>query len=94
MTTEDRVFQRDSALQFPCRFPIKAMGRQSDDFERVVSDIIFAHARLVHGERLKIQPSRAGNYISITAVIEAESQSQLDTIYQSLTDCELVLVAL
>jgi putative lipoic acid-binding regulatory protein len=90
MTSE----QRTSALEFPCRFPIKAMGRQSAEFERVVSEIIFAHARLTNGESLSIRPSTAGNYVSITAVIEAESQSQLDTIYQSLTDCELVLVAL
>jgi len=83
-----------SLLEFPCRFPIKAMGRRSAEFERAVSEIIFAHARLMDGERLKIVPSKAGNYISITAVIEAESQSQLDTIYQSLTDCELVLTAL
>lgn len=90
MTSEERI----SVLEFPCRFPIKAMGRQSAEFERVVSEIIFAHARLVRGESVKIRPSTAGNYISITAVIEAESQNQLDTIYRSLTECELVLAAL
>jgi len=90
MTTENT----DSLLIFPCPFPIKAMGRRSAEFENAVSEIIFAHARLVEGERLKFVPSRAGNYMSITAVIEAESQSQLDTIYRSLTDCELVLTAL
>jgi len=94
MTTDDQVIQRDSLLEFPCRFPIKVMGRHSAEFERVVSDIIFAHAQLMTGERLRSVPSKAGNYVSITAVIEAESRSQLDTIYQSLTDCELVLVAL
>ena len=81
-------------LEFPCRFPIKAMGRHSSEFERTVSEIIFAHARLVDGENLRLTPSKAGNFISVTAVIEAESQHQLDTIYQSLTDCELVLMAL
>ena len=86
--------EQASPLEFPCRFPIKAMGRRSEEFERAVGDIIFAHARLVAGERLRVTPSRAGNYLSITAVIQAESRNQLDTIYQSLTDCELVLVAL
>ena len=90
MKSEDRV----SLLEFPCRFPIKAMGRQSAEFERIVSDIIFAHAQLMSGESLKVTPSKAGNFISVTAVIEAESQQQLDAIYQSLTDCELVLMAL
>jgi len=70
------------------------MGRRSPEFERAVSEIIFAHARLDRGETLRMTPSKAGNYLSITAVIEAESQDQLDTIYRSLTACELVLVAL
>ena len=83
-----------SLLQFPCPFPIKAMGRKSEDFERVVSEIIFSHARLVVGELLKVTPSRAGNYVSVTAVIQAESQEQLDNIYRQLTACEQVLMAL
>lgn len=83
-----------SALEFPCRFPIKAMGRRSADFERVVSEIVFAHATLYEGEELRVTPSRAGNFVSVTAVIEAHSREQLDAIYQALTDCELVLMAL
>ena len=83
-----------SLLEFPCRFPIKAMGRSSDDFERIISDIIFRHARLMQGEPVRLSPSSAGTFVSLTAVIEAESQQQLDAIYQDLTDCELVLMAL
>ena len=83
-----------SLLQFPCPFPIKAMGRNSDDFENVVREIILSRADLVAGEQVKLTPSKAGNFISVTAVIEAQSQSQLDAIYQALTDCEQVLMAL
>jgi putative lipoic acid-binding regulatory protein len=81
-------------LEFPCDFPIKAMGRKSTEFEQIVSDIIFEHAELISGESLQTTDSKAGNYVSITAVISAQSQTQLDAIYQSLTDCELVLMAL
>ena len=70
------------------------MGRSSDDFERIISDIIFRHARLMQGEPVRLAPSSAGTFVSLTAVIEAESQQQLDAIYQDLTDCELVLMAL
>lgn len=84
----------NSLLEFPCRFPIKAMGRRSAEFERIVSDIIFTHAQLMSGESIRVTPSKAGNFISVTAVIEAESQRQLDNIYQSLTNCKLVLMAL
>ena len=66
-----------SLLEFPCRFPIKAMGRSDSGFR----------------EPVRTTPSRAGNYLSVTTVIEATSREQLDTIYQELTDCEEVLMA-
>ena len=36
----------------------------------------------------------ARNYLSITVTIEAISQAQLDAIYQDLTDCPEVIMAL
>ena len=83
-----------SVLEFPCRFPIKAMGRNSEDFESVVESIVLAHAELWPKEELSVMPSREGNFVSVTAVIEARSQQQLDAIYQDLTDCDQVMMAL
>lgn len=85
---------RTTLLEFPCRFPIKAMGRHSEDFEKTVTDIVFAHAHLFENEPLQSRPSRDGNFLSLTLVIEAESQDQLDAIYQGLTDSEAVIMAL
>jgi putative lipoic acid-binding regulatory protein len=90
MTNEAQV----SLLEFPCRFPVKAMGRQSDEFESLVTDIVTRHATLWPDEEIVSKPSGAGNFVAITAVITAESQDQLDAIYQDLTDCEQVLMAL
>lgn len=81
-------------LEFPCRFPIKAMGRQSDAFEAIVTAIVLKHADLWPGEPIRSTPSKAGRFVSVTAVVEARSQAQLDAIYQDLTDCAEVLVAL
>jgi putative lipoic acid-binding regulatory protein len=86
--------ERETLLEFPCRFPIKAMGRHSEEFQATVEQIVFRHAKMWPDEEVQITPSRAGNFVSITAVIEAESQSQLDAIYQDLTDCKLVIMAL
>jgi putative lipoic acid-binding regulatory protein len=83
-----------SLLEFPCRFPIKAMGRSSEDFESVVKGIVLAHAELWPEEPLRVAPSKEGNFLSVTAVIEAQSQQQLDAIYQDLTDCDQVMMAL
>ena len=81
-------------LEFPCRFPIKAMGRHDGDFENIVTQIVTCHAGLWPGEVVSSAPSKAGNYLSVTVVVEATSQQQLDAIYQELTDCEQVLMAL
>jgi putative lipoic acid-binding regulatory protein len=83
----------DSLLEFPCRFPIKAMGRSESGFRDTVTMIVLSHADLWPGEPVRTQPSRAGNYVSVTTVIEATSREQLDSIYQELTDCEAVLMA-
>lgn len=88
--TEETV----SLLEFPCRFPIKAMGRSSQDFESIVKGIVLAHAELWPEEPLRVTPSKEGNFLSVTAVIEARSQQQLDAIYQDLTDCDQVMMAL
>lgn len=86
--------RRDSLLEFPCRFPVKAMGRQSAEFESLVVAIVSAHAELWPDEPVRSVPSKAGNFLSVTAVVEATSREQLDRIYQDLTDCAEVLMAL
>jgi putative lipoic acid-binding regulatory protein len=84
----------DSLLQFPCRFPIKAMGRLESEFKHTVVDIVSRHADALAEENITEQPSSAGNFVSVTVTIEATSRDQLDRIYQDLTNCNKVLMAL
>jgi len=70
------------------------MGRQSADFESRVLELIGQHAEPMADEPVTVNPSGAGNFVSVTVVIEASSQQQLDAIYQDLTDSEWVLMAL
>jgi len=86
--------QQETLLEFPCRFPVKAMGRNKDGFETLVTEIILTHAELFAAEAVTTQLSSSGKYLSVTVTIEAISKAQLDRIYQDLTDCEQVLVAL
>ena len=87
---------RESLIEFPCRFPIKAMGRSDAGFDATVVQIIRAHAELWKGDDLPVSTnaSKQGNYTAVTVVIEATSQAQLDAIYQDLTDHPDVLMAL
>jgi len=86
--------EQETLLEFPCKFPIKAMGRSDAGFVALVTALILSHADLYAGEQVTVHPSSSGNYISVTVTIEAVSKDQLDRIYQDLTDCEQVLVAL
>jgi hypothetical protein len=36
--------ERESALTFPCTFPIKIMGRTQDGFAQSVADVVCRHA--------------------------------------------------
>lgn len=96
MTSQDQTPNKESAIEFPCRFPIKAMGRSDEGFEALVVQIVRRHADLWvgDGQSITTNDSRKGNYIAVTVVVEATSQEQLDAIYQDLTDCPDVLMAL
>ena len=84
----------DTLLQFPCRFPIKAMGRLEKEFRDTIVEIVSRHTDTLAEESISEQPSRAGNFVSVTVTIEATSHDQLDLIYKDLTDCQMVLMAL
>ncbi len=92
--TDIETGEQETLLEFPCKFPVKAMGRLEDGFEVLVTELILVHAEMYSGEVVTTNPSSSGNYISVTVTIEAFSKAQLDRIYQDLTDCEQVLIAL
>jgi putative lipoic acid-binding regulatory protein len=84
----------DTLFNFPCDFPLKVMGKRSDDFRSLVVGIIQKHAGPVPPDKIEERPSKDGNYLSLTCTIHAQSKAQLDAIYRELTSCERVLVAL
>lgn len=94
MSNDPEFLERDTLLEFPCKFPIKAMGRHTDEFEGIVTEIVLRHAEFWPGEEVRLLPSKAGTFVSVTTVVEARSKAQLDAIYQELTDCEQVIMAL
>jgi uncharacterized protein len=84
----------DTLLQFPCRFPIKAMGRASPDLQHTLEQLVRAHAPDLTAEDVSVTPSRQGTYLSVTITITATSRAQLDAIYGALSAHEAVLLAL
>ncbi len=86
--------EEETLLEFPCQFPIKAMGKSSEHFDMTVVDIVSQHVEVIHKDAVTSKPSKGGKYTSVTVVIEATSKAQLDAIYQSLTSNPHVLMAL
>ena len=86
--------QEETLFEFPCSYPVKAMGRDEDSFEALVTGIILAHAEIYADTQVVTNPSESGKFLAVTVTIEALSKDQLARIYQDLKDCEQVLVTL
>ena len=84
----------ETILKFPTAFPIKAMGKREDDFAQTVLEIVLRHAPDFDASTMEMRPSKNGNYLSVTATINATSKAQLDDIYRALTAHPAVLIAL
>lgn len=83
-----------SPLQFPCAFPVKAMGLATEGFDALVVSIVRRHAPDVSESAVTARASAEGKYLAVTVTIQARSRAQLDAIYQDLVAREEVLVAL
>ena len=81
-------------MQFPMAFPIKVMGKRVDGFADTITDIIRAHAPDFDPATLEVRLSKGGNYLSLTATIEARSRDQLDALYRALSGHPLVSIVL
>jgi hypothetical protein len=84
----------ETLLEFPCAFPIKAMGRSEPGFDDLVVEIVRRHTPDLPEEAVKTRASRGGKWVSVTVTIQATSKQQLDAIYQALTDHKKVVMCL
>ena len=80
--------------QFPCTFPVKAMGHNTDTFEAVVIEIVQRHVPDLPADAISSRVSAGRKYRSVTATFTAHSREQLDALYLELTSHELVLMVL
>jgi len=84
----------ETLFEFPCQYPVKAMGPSCDEMEAAVIGILRRHVNDLSEGAVTIRPSKKGNYTAITVMITAHSKQQLDAIYMDLTACEHVSIAL
>ena len=84
----------ESAIDFPCSFPIKMMGRNTSEFRATARALVERHAGKVDDDAVSAALSRNGRFVSVTVTIIATSQQQLDAIYREVTAHQDVLMAL
>lgn len=78
-------------LEFPTDYPIKVIGRPSDEFRARVHAIVLRHAPLIEPARVTERLSENGNFLSISYRIRAESREQVEALATDLKSCEGVL---
>jgi uncharacterized protein len=83
-----------SALEFPCAFPIKIMGRTQAGFAQAVLAVVQKHVPDFDAASLEMRASKAGNWLSVTATVNATSREQLDDLYRELVAHPMVKVVL
>ncbi len=86
--------EQETLLEFPCHFPIKAMGIDDGAFETLVVELVRKHAPDLADSAVASRASQGGKYLAVTVTVTATSRDQLDNIYRELTACEQVLMAL
>ena len=86
--------EEESLIDFPCDFPVKVMGASVPEFHHCIDAIAKKHDPDFLPDETKQKNSKTGKYVSLTLNIHAKDKKQLDSLYQELTDSELVVWAL
>ncbi len=86
--------RRDSLIDYPCPFPIKAMGLKVEGFEAAMVEIAKRHDPSFDATTLEIRHSKGGHYLGVTLTVLATSRTQLDALYRELTGHPWVKVVL
>ena len=82
----------DEVFDFPCDFPVKVMGRNSETFRQAASSTVNRHFD-TSSTAVAEQLSRNGRFLSLTFTVHADSRASLNRLYQDLSaDSEILMV--
>ena len=86
------VDDTEPLLKFPTDYPIKVVGRPSDEFRARIHAIMLRHAPTLDPDRVSERLSENGNFLSISYTIVAESREQVVALANDLKAAEGVLM--
>lgn len=85
---------KDTLIEFPCDFPVKIIGANSEQFLREIKNALMKHFPDFSQENLTYNYSEGSNFLAVTVKVYVLSQANLDSFYQDLTkipDVKMVL---
>jgi len=86
--------EEQGKLSFPCTLGIKAMGRQAEDFERMIIDIVAGHVGEESIIEVTCKESSGGKYHSVTCEVKLENRQEMEAIYKTMFDHPDILMTL
>ena len=85
---------KESLIDFPCDFPIKIFGQSQQGFAQAVMEVVLQHDPEFKPASIEMKSSKNARYISLTCIVRATSQQQLDNIYRDLCDHPQIIMVL
>jgi putative lipoic acid-binding regulatory protein len=85
---------KEDLIEFPCDYPVKAMGYTDDGFEAHVISLVSRHAELTEPRQLSSRSSSGGKYTSITVSVWARSREHLELVYANLKEDDKIVYIL
>ena len=71
-------------LTFPCDYPIKAMGVNTEKFKQEMLFIVQKHFKTDVEKDMRTKQSKTGKYQSVTIPVHATSRLQLEALYREI----------
>lgn len=71
-------------IEFPCRYPVKVVGRATPDYATAIRTIVERHASDLTDDDIVTKSSRSGTFDSITFNIIATGEDQLSALHAEL----------
>jgi len=84
----------DNTISFPCVYPIKVIGADSDQFATQVLEIIAKHDTTVDASKVSEKTSQSGKYRSLTVELFATGEPHVRTIFDALRNLPQVKLVL
>ena len=73
--------EKPEGLVFPCEYPVKAMGENTNKFLQEMLFIAQKHCPDTNEAHVRTNQSKTGKYQSVTITVQIESRTHLENLY-------------